>query len=139
MTNVWDTIRSGMRVAETIDTTLAWIPAKTYPQLKLEVFMEDDSLRTPPQMDKWQIYFDEVPECALNANRHFLFYRNPLQEGDTLRMSMAIDNIGDLPMDSLAVSFYMYDKQHKRHDVKTYKLDSLRVGKSLTADLVIDT
>jgi hypothetical protein len=90
-------------------------------------------------MDYWRIYYDEVPECAINPNRTFSFYNNPLQEGDTLRMSIAIDNVGNLPMDSLGVSFFLYDNNRRRHDLINYKLDSLHSNQFLTASISIDT
>ncbi len=133
-----DTLRYGMQTNSS-DTTLNWISASQYPYLKLEVYLQDDSLRTPPQMDKWQIYFDEAPECAINANNHFSFHGNPISEGDTIRMSVAIENIANKPMDSLTVDFYMYDNNRVRHNVKSLKLDSLRVGQSLLANVEIDT
>ena len=132
-----DTIRFGMQT-NSFDTTLSWISASQYPYLKLEVYLQDDSLRTPPQMDKWQIYYEEVPECAINANNHFSFHSNTISEGDTIRMSVAIDNIGNKPMDSLAVDFYMFDNNRVRHNVKSVKLDSLRVGQSLLANVEVD-
>jgi flagellar hook assembly protein FlgD len=80
-----------------------------------------------------------VPECALNANKHFSFHGNPIAEGDTIRMSIAIDNIANKPMDSLSVDFYMYDKNRIRHAVKSVKLDSLRAGESILANVEIDS
>ena len=75
---------------------------------------------------------------ALNPNRSFGFYSNPIQEGDTVRMNIAIDNLGDLPMDSLDVSFYLYDNNRVRHDIQNVKLDSLRQGQFLNASVVVD-
>ena len=101
--------------------------------------MKDDSLRTPPQLDRWQVYFDEVPEAALNANRRFYFHNDPLNEGDTLRLQVAVENIGFLPMDSLTVDFYLYDNNHVRRNLKTVKLDSLRANQYLLADVSVDS
>ena len=137
-TNAFDTLRYGIQ-KESFDTTLNWISASQYPYLKMEVYLKDDSIRTPPQLDKWQIYFDEVPECAINANRNFSFHGNPISEGDTARLSIAIDNLAYKPMDSLYVDFYLYDNNRVRHNIKTVKMDSLRVGESLLASIEIDT
>ncbi|HRH66057.1 MAG TPA: C25 family cysteine peptidase [Bacteroidia bacterium] len=135
----WDTLVTGLSYSVTgKDTVLNWINATTYPYLKLQTFVQDDSLRTPAQMKYWRLYFDDVPECALNPNRSFGFYTNPIQEGDTVRMHIAIDNIGNLPMDSLDVSFYLYDNNRVRHNLQNVKLDSLREGQSLRADVVVD-
>ena len=135
----WDTLVSNLSYSTTgKDTLLNWIDPITYPYLKLISHVQDDSLRTPAQMKYWRIYYDEVPECALNPNRSFGFYENPIQEGDTVRMHIAIDNLGNLSMDSLDVSFYLYDNNRIRHDIQTVKLDSLRQGQSLIANVVVD-
>ncbi|MEO8087297.1 MAG: C25 family cysteine peptidase, partial [Bacteroidota bacterium] len=134
----WDTLVTGIQT-NTPDYSLSGISATQYPYLKLNAYLEDLPLRTPPQMDRWQIYFDEAPECALNASRTYSFYKNPVSEGDTVKLSIAVDNIGNVPMDSLGMTFYMYDRDRTRHDIKTYKLDSLRTGQSLTASVTIDS
>lgn len=134
----WDTLVTGIQT-NTPDYSLSGISASQYPFLKLGAYLEDLPLRTPPQMDRWQIYYDEAPECALNANRLYSFYKNPVSEGDTIKLSIAVDNIGNVPMDSLGMSFYMYDRNRARHDIKTYKIDSLRTGQSLTASVAIDS
>ena len=90
-------------------------------------------------MTYWRIYYDEVPECAVNPNLAFDFHANPLQEGDTLRLSVAIENIGDLPMDSLDVLFFVYGENRRKTLLPYIKLDSLRVGQHLLAGIVIDT
>jgi hypothetical protein len=138
-TNFWDTLAMGIQYTTGKDTTLSWIQASQYPYLKLQSYVQDDSLRTPAQMIYWRVYHDEVPECALNPNKGYSLISNPLQEGDTLRMSVAIENISNLPMDSLGVSFYMYDEKRKRHDLKLYKLDSLLMNELLMAEIVIDS
>ncbi|MBP6335376.1 MAG: hypothetical protein KA444_07890 [Bacteroidia bacterium] len=139
-TNLWDTLKSQIQFTSTgIDTSLAWISASTYKYIKLQTFTQDDSLRTPGQMKYWRIYYDDVPECAVNPNRSFYFYNNPLQEGDTIRLNIAVDNLGNLPMDSLSMHFYLYDDDRVRHELPLVKLDSLRVGQFLIADLVVDS
>ncbi len=138
-TNVWDTIARGVQYNTGKDTTLNWISAIDYPYIRLQSYLQDYTLNTPPQMDYWRIYYDEAPECALNPNRTFSFYNNPIQEGDTVRLSIAIDNIGNIPMDSLGVSFFLYDNNRRRYEIKNYKLDSLRSSQSLIASISIDT
>ncbi|MBK9524690.1 MAG: hypothetical protein IPO39_07995 [Bacteroidetes bacterium] len=139
LTKTWDTLITDLSYSVSgKDTTLNWINANTYPYLKLQSYIQDDSLRTPAQMKYWRIYYDEVPECALNPNRSFSFYKNPVQEGDTVRMSIAIDNVGNLPMDSLDVNFYLYDNNRIRHDIQSVRLDSLRQGQSIMANVIID-
>lgn len=138
--NTWDSLYSAIQYSPSgKDTTLNWISANDYPYLKLETYTRDDSIRTPGQMKYWRIYYDDVPECAINPNRSFSFYNNPILEGDTIRLSIAIDNISDLHMDSLAVSFFLYDNYRRRYNLPIVKLDSLRSGQSLIASVRIDT
>jgi hypothetical protein len=137
-TDAWDTL---LTLAQYQTDTLIedLINASTYSYLKLNEFVQDDSLRTPPQTERLQIYYDEAPECALNPARQFTFYNNPIAEGDTIKMTMAIDNVGNLPLDSLEVSWYLYDRNRIRHNLMTTKLDSLRVGQYLSASIKVDT
>ncbi len=129
-----DTLVTGI-AKSTVDYSLASISAATYPYLQLVAYMRDDSLRTPPQLDRWQVYYKGLPEAALNPNRLFSFHNYTMDEGDTVSMSIAIDNIADLPMDSLNVLFYLFDNNRVQHNISSQKLDSLRVGKSLTASV----
>lgn len=139
-TQQWDTLYRGLQYTpDGKDTTLNWISAYLYPYLRLQSNSQDDSLRTPPQMDYWRIYYDAVPECAINPNRTFSFYKDPLTEGDTIRLSVAIDNIGDLPMDSLDIDFYLYNESRQRINLTPIRLDSLRIGGSLIASLRVDS
>lgn len=139
-TDSWDTLTSELLYSPTgKDTTLSWISASTYPYLKLQTYLQDDSLRTPPQMDYWRVYYEPAPECALNPNRLYTFYNNPLQEGDTIRLRMAIDNLSNVAMDSLNVSFYRYGSNRTRVDLAKVKLDSLRENQFLIASIVLDS
>ncbi len=139
-TKIWETLASEVMYSSTgKDTSLSWISANTYKYLKLQSYTQDDTVRTPAQMKYWRVYYDDVPECAINPNRSFYFYNNPLQEGDTIRMQIAVDNLGNLPMDSLSMHFYLYDNNRIRHEMPLAKLDSLRIGQYLIANLAIDS
>lgn len=139
MTNNWDLLKQGIQYAPGKDTTLSWISASSYPFIRLETYTEDDSIKTPAQMIYWRVYHTEVPECAINPNYHYQLYNNPLYEGDTLRMSIGIENLSNISMDSLDVKFYIYDKNRARRDLLEYKLDSLRSNQDLIAKVSIDS
>jgi len=84
--------------------------ASQYPYLKLSYFMRDDSLYTPSQLQSWRILFDGVPECALNPNLGYFFQDDTLPQGVMLKLSVAVENIGDYPMDSLAMKYFVVDQ-----------------------------
>ena len=76
--------------------------------------MSDDSLRTPAQLERWQVLYEPVPETAIDPSAHFSFYNANLKEGETARIAIATRNIGpvDFP-DSLMVSYWLVDDNKK--------------------------
>lgn len=77
--------------------------------LKLEYHTTDDSLRTPGQLEKWQVYYDEVPETALNPSEIFIFKSDTIKEGDNLQLVMATENISSANMDSLLIQYKIFN------------------------------
>ncbi len=101
----------------TRDSILSFINAKKFPYLKFNAFMQDDSLRTPSNLKKWQVYYDPKPEAALNPSKLFSFYKDNIDEGDSIRFSTLIENISPYDMDSMLVYFAVYDKNRIVHKV----------------------
>ncbi|MCX7648961.1 MAG: C25 family cysteine peptidase [Flavobacteriales bacterium] len=105
--------------------------AAQYPYLRLSFFTRDDSLYTPSQLRSWRILFDGVPECALNPALGYTFQDDTLPQGTTLRLAVPVENIGDYPMDSLAMKYFIVDPSNVSHTyLKT--LGPLPVGAVLT-------
>lgn len=108
-----------------VDTTnpidLSMISALTFPNLRLRSYMEDSQLRTPPQMEKWQVYFDPVPEGSLNTN-YYTFFKDSVQEGETISLSMAFENISSQKMDTLLVNYFVYDANNIRRNISSVRL-----------------
>ncbi len=86
----------------------AYIPP-AYNRIKLLAKMKDDSLHTPGQMIKWQIMYEGVPETAINPIHQYIFYSDTLQEGEEIFFSTATENISPYDMDSLLISYKIYD------------------------------
>jgi hypothetical protein len=110
------------------------INAAVHPYVKLFAKMKDDSLFTPPQMKRWQVLFEGVPETALDQSMHFAFHADTLQEGDDVIMSVATHNISQYPMDSLLIKYWIVDKGHVTHP-----LGSFRQRPHPAGDILIDT
>ncbi len=85
--------------------------AITYPYCQMIVYMKDDSMRTPAQMDRWQIMYEEVPELAIDPKSLFSFYNDTVMQGDTVKMIIAYRNISDVDADSLLVRYWVTDAQ----------------------------
>jgi Peptidase family C25 len=100
---------------------LSFISASQYPNLRLKSYMEDSQLRTPPQMEKWQVFFDPVPEGSLNTN-FYSFFNDSVQEGEIISLSMAFENISSVDMDTLLVSYFVYDANNIRRNISSVRL-----------------
>jgi len=115
------------------------IDAKIYPYLQLRAWVKDKELHTPAQLKYWRICYDGIPDAALNPVKHFSFYKPIVQQGDSIKMSIAIENIGGYDMDSLWVNFWAYDANRNLVPLKSIKLDSLRIDSILTPAVEFST
>ncbi|MDQ3050140.1 MAG: C25 family cysteine peptidase [Bacteroidota bacterium] len=123
----------------TPDLNINSIDALLYPRLKLRAYMQDELLFTPPQLKRWQIYYDEVPELALNPARYFTLNKDTLAEGEQLTMSIAIENIGNVNADSVLVDFFVYDKNRVRHDVTSPRYKEMAPGDTIIGSVSFNT
>lgn len=111
------------------------IDAEEFPRLKLNAFCLDDSAAsTPPQMDRWQVLFDGIPEAAINPNISFHFESDTVADGDLLKFHVAIENISDFDMDSLLVHYWIEDAQGNRNYIPYPRQAPLLAG-----DILLDT
>ena len=116
------------------------VDAAIYPYLRFDIYLQDDSLKTPPQVDRWQIYYDEVPEAAINQALLYSFYNKPLQEGDTAKLTIALENISSTDFtDSMLVDFYLYDQNHQRVNLGSPRYKKLKAGEVDTLRLSFST
>ncbi len=92
---------------------LSKINASDYPYLQLKLHDYDVVKRTPTQLDFWRVYYSGIPELAVNPNISWKFHNDTLQQGETLKMEVAVDNISDLVMDSVLIKFRIQDATNK--------------------------
>lgn len=109
------------------------INASAYPFLRLETFMEDDSLKTAAQLDRWQVIYEGVPECALNPEIHYQFHADTVMQGEEVQLEIAIENIGDYDMDSLLIAYNVLSENNQLISVayprqKPLKKDSVFIS-----------
>jgi hypothetical protein len=115
------------------------IDAAEFPRLKLTAFCADDSAAsTPPQMDRWQVLFEGVPEAALNQHISFSFESDTINDGDLLKFHIAIENISEFDMDSLLVHYWIEDAQGNRNYIPYPRQAPLLAGDFLLDTVVTD-
>lgn len=119
-----DTLVTFLKDSTDIYDLANYINATIYPKMQLIAFIKDDVLKTSAQLKKWQVYYDPVPECAINPQQGFSNSASlqVLQEGDNLIVHLPIENIGTIPFtDSLLVTYWIEDAQRVIHPLP-YKL-----------------
>jgi len=111
------------------------IDASVYPYLKLHLRVSDDSLRTPAQLERWQVLYEPIPETAIDPVSYYTFYNDTVQEGETVRFAIATRNVGpvDFP-DSLSVAYWLIDNDRNIHQLARKKLRLHPVG-----DVIVDS
>ncbi len=77
------------------------INAEQYPFLKLKADFFDSTNVTPPKLANWIVLYEFVPEGTIQPNLAFNFYKDTLQQGDSLRFKTAYQNISQFAMDSV--------------------------------------
>ncbi|MEX0595137.1 MAG: hypothetical protein WD512_01470, partial [Candidatus Paceibacterota bacterium] len=89
--------------ASVLDTSLLSIDASSYPYLRLKLLSSDVLDRTPTQTKYWRVLYKKPPEAAINPLKYFSVNKDTLMQGENWTMSVAIENVTDVDMDSLTV------------------------------------
>lgn len=90
-------------------STLNSVDAKEYPYLQLEYEAEDTEQRSPQQLEYWRVFYEGVPEAALNQSAAFMPVKDTLEQGEPLEFMIAAENVSDYDMDSLLVQYSFTD------------------------------
>jgi hypothetical protein len=115
------------------------VDAQLYPYLKLNTRMSDDSLLSSPQLDRWQVTYQGVPEAALDPKIYYSFQNDTVDEGIEIKMSIAVKNISPYDMDSLLILFTVLDKHNNLHFLDYPRQGKLPVDSVLIASITFPT
>ncbi|MBG15061.1 MAG: hypothetical protein CL853_01770 [Crocinitomicaceae bacterium] len=112
-----------------------------YPKIQLEAYTIDSANSTPVQIDRWQILYDPAPELAVNPKKGYFINlnNNGIQEGDSIRFAVVIENISKFDMDSLLVKYDIYDETFTANTISYPRQDSLKAGDILMDTIVFST
>jgi hypothetical protein len=119
------------------DTSLSFIDPAIYPYLRVQFNSEDVVYRTPEQLKYWRIYYTPVPEAALNPASLYT-----VAEGaspNTKKIKLAIENLTDVPMDSILVSFAIYDRFNVKTVIATKRFAPLPGSDTIHIEYEINT
>jgi hypothetical protein len=120
------------------DTSLTHIDAEQYPYLQLAFEIKDSIDLTAPDLNYWRILYDPAPDAALRPDLNLAFHADTIQQGETLTLDMAVENITTVDMDSLLVHYTVIDQNNTAVLTDT-RMAPLVKGTTLTAHLEFDT
>lgn len=115
------------------------VDASIYPYVKLNAYLADNTDFTAPQLKRWQITYEDIPECALDPTIHYYFFNDTVQEGDKVKLSIAIKNISNHNMDSLLISFSVLDKNNQYHQLSYPRQKALFADSVIIAEIEFPT
>ncbi len=139
---------SGLRADNSSELLYEDIPLNTldlsnvdpieFPFIKLSIATADSLNRTSPHLDYWRIYHQGVGDAAVATNAILDFHADTLQQGDPLRLTTAVQNIGLEGLDSLDVRFSISDTRNNQIEILK-KLSPLAPGESAPLSLELET
>jgi hypothetical protein len=125
-------------ISPATDTSLAFIDATVYPNIKLKMLNRDVNFATPNQLKYWMVNADYVPEGAVAPNILFNM-RDTLEQGEKVNFSLAFKNISPVAFDSLSIKLVITDRNNTPHVISIPKKKALVSGDTLSVIYTIDS
>lgn len=122
-----------------VDNLDTAITALEFPYLKIQYNTKDEITRTPGQLKKWQIYFDQSPEGAIEINSQSSFYADTVQEGENVKLKLSYTNISPYHFDSLMVSYTISNEKNEVVYQLYKKLSPLAANTTITDSVSFNT
>jgi hypothetical protein len=123
-----DTLRN---IRTATDTTLDFVDARQYPYLKLRMFNEDGTFKTPAQLKYLRLDAELLPDGAVAPNLLFNM-KDTLEQGEELDFRIAFSNISQSAFDTtMKFRFYITDKDNRRRDIDVPRGKRLVSGDTL--------
>jgi len=88
---------------------------------------------------RWQVYYDEIMELALNPLKYFKLNKDTLQEGEQVSVEMAVENISNVTADSVLTKFFFYDAANALHQISNTRYKILDPGDTLICSTTLST
>lgn len=89
---------------------LSFIDASIYPYLKLKFNLFDTTYRTPDQVYYWSIRYTPAPEGTISIADGYNFHAANLDQGDSLKLTLAFKNVSKIGFDSIPVYMRILDQ-----------------------------
>ena len=101
------------------------VDAQQYPILRIRGEFRDNvnGEAVPAQLERWQLLFSPVPECAIHPPLGLYNGLEGHAEGQQAAVAVAVQNISPFDMDSLLLTAWVVNRANVRHRVH-YRLNA---------------
>ncbi|MEO1437659.1 MAG: hypothetical protein AAFV80_19125, partial [Bacteroidota bacterium] len=123
---------------QAFDTSMTFIDAETYPEIQLRFVTADVNNRTTPQLINWRVLFEDIAEAAVRPDLFFSINNDTLPQGQELELSLAVENISNVDMDSLLVKYIIADQANNLITIDD-RVAPLLANDTITASLKLGT
>lgn len=120
------------------DTTLDFISAASYPNLRFQMYTSDFKHYSPFQLKYWQVKFDEVPEGVIQPTVQFNF-KDTVDIGEVNKLRVAFTNISNSNFDSLQYKLVITDRNNQKTTILPSRLKPLMAGDSVNLSYDVET
>jgi len=120
------------------DTSLSAISVTDFPHLRLRYDALDSMNRTYTTIGYLRVLYDGIPEGAMDPAAGLFFFKDTLQQGETMRARMPYVNVSDAGMDSLLVQYRVQDANNVQKTVMA-RNQPLNTGDTLMTAVEFDT
>ena len=119
--------------------SLSDIDSKRYEQLRLQFFTRDDSSHTPSQLRMWRVLYTPFTDLAVSPNRVWSFSPDTVHEGEPVSVSVAYENVGQQPSDSILVHYWLQTATNRIVEIGYKRLAALKPGEYVVDNVTFET
>ncbi|MFK7946480.1 MAG: C25 family cysteine peptidase [Saprospiraceae bacterium] len=120
------------------DISLDFVNPNIFPYLKLRYNVKDETSLTPAQLDYWRVFYQPLPDAALNPQDYLVFHADTIEQGDEFKFEIGVENISNTAMDSLLVKYTITNAVNEEVNILT-RNEALLGDSSIVAKLNLDT
>lgn len=110
---------------------ISFIDANEYPYIQIIVHTKDEINFTPTQLNKWLVYYDNLPEAFLTSDISYKFESDTIERGQTIVVEIGYQNISNQAIKDYKVDFEIVDENRNQKFYAKETLAPLAPGESL--------
>ncbi|NET34579.1 MAG: hypothetical protein F6K19_21555, partial [Cyanothece sp. SIO1E1] len=95
---------------------LSFIDGEAFPELQLVYYASDLHDRSPTQLQYWRVFYEGIPEAALNTATALEGVVDTLRRGEQINLDIAYENLTNYPMDSLLIRYSVRDQNNNEEE-----------------------